>query len=191
LLAAFTVEFDRESPAPLMLCANALRVLGEKPIPVADIPRLTGGSPETSGIGWQIKPYIAVESDPNAKRGKVVRLTPRGLKVQQTYRELDAGIEQRWETRFGKEKIQRLRESLRELFVPRIGDRLLLAEGLVPPPGTARAGEQAPALGRRDIGAAAQKRMRDLVIQTEMFLRDPANALPHYPLWDINRGFGP
>jgi hypothetical protein len=27
--------------------------------------------------------------------------------------------------------------------------------------------------------------------QTEAFLRDPAGTLPHYPLWDMNRGFGP
>jgi hypothetical protein len=33
--------------------------------------------------------------------------------------------------------------------------------------------------------------MRDLVAQTEEFVRDPAGTLPHYPLWDMNRGFGP
>jgi hypothetical protein len=33
--------------------------------------------------------------------------------------------------------------------------------------------------------------MRDLVAQTEAFQRDPINALPYYPLWDPNRGFGP
>jgi hypothetical protein len=42
-----------------------------------------------------------------------------------------------------------------------------------------------------DIGPAARQRKRDLVIQTEAFVRDPAGALPHYPLWDMNRGFGP
>jgi DNA-binding MarR family transcriptional regulator len=191
VLLAYTIEFDRESPTPLYLCANTLRVLGERPIPVGDIPRLTGASPETSGIGWQIKPYVAVEPDPAAKRGKVVRLTPLGLGAQRTYRELTVEMEKRWEARFGEDKIRRLRESLRELFVPRSGDRLLLSEGLVPAEGTVRAGEQAPALGRRDIGAAARQRMRDLAAQTEMFLRDPAGALPHYPLWDMNRGFGP
>jgi hypothetical protein len=56
---------------------------------------------------------------------------------------------------------------------------------------TARAGDMAPALGRRDLGPAARQRMRDLVAQTEAFVRDPAGALPHFPLWDMNRGFGP
>ena len=83
-----------------------------------------------------------------------------------------------------------LRDSLQELFVSRSGARLLLAEGLIPAEGTIRAGTLAPALGRRDIGTAARQRMRDLVAQTEMFRRDPG-TLPHYPLWDINRGFGP
>lgn len=191
LLLAFTIEFDRESRAPLELCANTLRVLGESPISVSDIARLTGASPETSGIGWQIKPYVSVEPDPAAKRGKLVRLTPLGLKTQQTYHELIGQIEKRWETRFGMDTMDRLRASLRELFVPRRRDRLLLAEGLVPITGTVRAGGQAPALGRCEIGAAARQRMRDLVAQTEMFLRDPAGTLPHYPLWDMNRGFGP
>jgi hypothetical protein len=33
--------------------------------------------------------------------------------------------------------------------------------------------------------------LRDRVAQTALFLRDPVGALPHYPLWDMNRGFGP
>ncbi len=191
LLLAFRLEFDRESPAPLVLCANTIRVLDENPIRAAEIPRLTGGSPETTGIGWQIKPYVLVASDPTASRGKVVRLSPRGLKVQRMYRPLIAEIEKRWEDRFGKERIIALREALQRLFARHRGDSLLLSEGLVPPIGTVRAGARAAALGRRDVGAAAMQRMRDLVAQTEAYLRDPAGALPHYPAWDMNRGFGP
>jgi hypothetical protein len=96
-----------------------------------------------------------------------------------------------WEARFGREKTRRLREALLKLFVARVGDRLLISEGLAPEEGTVRAGKQAPALGRRDVGAAARQRMSHLVAQSEMFQRDPAGALPHYPLWDMNRGFGP
>jgi DNA-binding MarR family transcriptional regulator len=194
-LLAFTLEFNRESPTPLILCANTLRVVAEAPVEtpvaVADIPRLTGGSPETSGIGWQIKPYVSVKSDPAGARKKVVRLTPKGQKAHRKYRELIGEIEGRWEVRFGQDKIRRIRECLSELFVARNGDRLLIAEGLIPAKGTVRSGEQRPALGRRDIGTAARQRMRDLVAQTETFLRDPINSLPHYPLWDMNRGFGP
>jgi hypothetical protein len=191
LLLTFRLEFDRESPAPLVYCANTLRVLGEEPIPAAEIPRRTGGSPETSDIGWRIKPYVLVEPDPTASRGKVVRLSERGLMVQQAYRRLIWAIENRWEERFGKEPVGTLRQMLQGLLDRHSGGAPLLSIGLVPPRGTVRAGDQAPALGRRDVGTAARQRMRDLVAQTEEFVRDPARRLPHYPSWDMNRGFGP
>jgi hypothetical protein len=185
-LLTFRIEFDRDSPAPLIHCANTLRVLGERPIRLADLPRLTGISPETSDIGWEIRPYVVVTPDPVARRGKVVRLSPRGLLAQQAYHRLIEEIEKRWQERFGAEAIGMLCESLEALF-----DAPLFAEGLVPPPGTLRAGVQSPALGRRGVGVAARQRMRDLVAQTEAFVRDPAGSLPHYPAWDMNRGFGP
>jgi hypothetical protein len=190
-LLMFTLKFDHEADAPLELSASVLRVLGKHPVRVGDLPQLTGGSPEKSAIGWELKPYVSLEADPTTMRGKVVRLTPRGLKAQQTYSQLVLEIEKRWEAKIGKSEVRRLRQSLEELLNRRDGERWLLSEGLIPPHGVARAGDQAPALGRRDVGAAARKRMRDLVIQTEAFVRDPVGSLPHYPLWDMNRGFGP
>jgi hypothetical protein len=191
LLMAFRLEFERESPVPLELCANTLRVLGAEPIRAAEIPRLTGASLETSGVGWQIKPYVVVEPDPAAGRGKVIRLSPRGMTAQRNYHALNETIGKRWEERFGKQAIGRLCDALQGLFDQHDEDGPLLAKGLVPAPGTVRSGDLAPALGRRSIGAAARQRMRDLVAQTEAFISDPAGALPHYPLWDMNRGFGP
>ncbi len=132
-----------------------------------------------------------VSPDPTASRGKVARLSPRGLRAQQTYQRLIWEIEKRWEERFGKEAIATLRASLQGLFDRHSGGVPLVSEGLVPPAGTVRAGDQAPALGRRDVGVAARQRMRDLVAQTEAFVADPAGRLPHHPLWDMNRGFGP
>ena len=191
-LLAFRIEFDRESKAPLPLCANTLRVLAENPtLRAGDLSHLTGASPERSAVGWPLKPYVVVELDPNATRGKVVRLTPRGLKARQTYVALAAKIEKRWQTRFGADLVRRLRDSLQYLLTSQHRDRPLVAEGLIPPPGVARSGSPAPALGRQDVGAAARQRIRDLVIQTEAFVQDPAGTLPHYPLWDMNRGFGP
>ncbi len=189
-LLTFAIDFERESRAPFALCANAIRVLGERPIRESEIARLTGSSPETSGIGWQLKPYIIVESDSKA-RGKFVCLSPRGLAAQQNYRRLTSEIETRWQARFGKNNISALRQSLESLLSAEQGERLSLSEALVPPPGTVRAGSMVPALGRRNVGAAAKRRARDLVAQTEAFVRDPAGTLPHYPLWDMNRGFGP
>ncbi|HKV47961.1 MAG TPA: hypothetical protein VJN69_07710 [Candidatus Acidoferrales bacterium] len=190
-LFAFAIEFERESAAPLALCANAIRVLGEQPTREGEIPRLTGSSPETSGIGWQLKPYIVVERAPSTERGKVVRLSSRGLEEQRRYGRLVAEIEKRWQSRFGKEHVEGLRDSLEALLDAEKGEHLMLSEGLIPPSGTVRAGDISPALGRRDIGSAAKQRARDLVAQTEDFVRDPTGTLPHYPLWDMNRGFGP
>lgn len=185
VLLAFALDFERDSRTPISLCANAIRVLSDEPIPEAEIPKRTGCSEETSGIGWQLKPYIVVQTDPARGRGKFVRLSEAGIRTQHKYYRLADDIEERWMERFtGRTK--ELRESLTALL-----KNSRLSEGLKPPPGTTRAGTQTPALGRRDIGPAARQRMRDLTLQTEAFVRDPAGALPHYPLWDMNRGFGP
>jgi hypothetical protein len=187
----FAMDFDREAGVSLALCANAIRVLGCEPVPEAEIPRLTGSSPEMSGIGWQLRPYVVVEADPEAARGKVVRLSPRGLEVQQKYHMLMGAIELEWQDQYGKRTVGNLRKALEAIREQRDGDRWRLSAGLVPPAGVVRAGGVAPALGRRDVGAAARKRARDLVAQSEAFVRDPLGSLPHYPLWDMNRGFGP
>jgi hypothetical protein len=185
VLLAFALDFERESRTPISLCANTIRVLSDEPIPEAEIPKRTGCSAETAGIGWQHKPYIVVERDPARGRGKFVRLSEAGIKAQERYYSIARNIEEKWKERFGT-ATKEIRESLTTLL-----KRSELSEGLKPPPGTTRAGAQTPALGRVDIGPAARQRQRDLVIQTEAFVRDPAGALPHYPLWDMNRGFGP
>ena len=101
-------------------------------------------------------------------------------------------MEKLWRQGLSQDKIRRAsRRPVGTLSCRAAEIAWLLAEGLVPAAGTVRSGEQAPALGRRDVGPAARQRMRDLVAQTELFLSDPAGTLPHYPLWDMNRGFGP
>jgi hypothetical protein len=185
VLLAFALDFEGESQAPISLCANAIRVLGDEPTPESDIPKRTGCSEETAGIGWQHKPYIMAERDPARGRGKFVRLSEAGIKAQGGYYRRTREIEEKWKKEFGS-AAKEVRESLTALF-----KRGELSEGLKPPAGTTRAGAQTPALGRLDVGAAARQRKRDLVHQTEAFVRDPAGSLPHYPLWDMNRGFGP
>jgi hypothetical protein len=191
LLTAFALEFDGESQVPLALCANSLRVLGDEPVRESDLARLTGTSPEMSDIGWRLEPFVIVEADPYARRGKAVRLNARGLTLWAEYKRLVEEIEERWRKRFGKDAVDGLRFRLESLFLQRDGDRLLMAEAFLPPECTIRAGHQAPALGRRAVAAAAKQRMRDMVEQTAAFVGDPANALPYFPLWDMNRGFGP
>ncbi len=104
-------------------------------------------------------------------------------------------IEKRWEGEFGEKQVREVRERMEKLFTLRDKDGLLLAKGLRPPDGVTRAGHPAPSLGALEVGPAARQRMRDLVCdlvaRTEEFIREPAKALPHFPLWDMNRGFGP
>jgi hypothetical protein len=188
-LMLFAREFEAHSVAPLALSANALRVLKETPTPAGDIPALTGCSPETAGIGWQIKPYIVVKSAPH-NVGKVISLSPRGLDAQESYHRLTKEIEHTWEKNFASAAIATLRESLLQLFREDQNGKSLLSEGLLPPPHVVRSGIALPALGRLVVRAAARKRMRDMLAQTEAFVSDPS-SLPHYPLWDMNRGFGP
>jgi hypothetical protein len=185
VLLAFALDFERESHAPISLCANAIRVLSDEPMPETEIPKRTGCSEETANIGWQHKPYVIVEKDPARGRGKLVRLSEAGIKAQHAYHRHTRAIEGRWVKRFGA-PVSEIRESLTALL-----KRGKLSDGLKPPAGTTRAGAQTPALGRKVVGPAARQRMRDLVIQTEAFVSDPAGTLPHFPLWDRNRGFGP
>ena len=96
------------------------------------------------------------------------------------------------EKRFGTRGRRALRSALENIIAKQEEDgRSTLGLGLVPPAGVARAGAVVPALGRRDVAAAARQRARDIVEQTEGFLEDPKGSLPHYPLWDMDRGFGP
>ena len=126
LLLAFTIDFESDSRVPLHLCATTLRVLAEEPVRTGDIPRLTGTSAETSDIGWPAKPYVTVEPDP-ARRGKIARLTARGVKALRTYHELIRKIEERWQARFGKEEILRIRSGLEAIFIARRGKQLLIS----------------------------------------------------------------
>src|SRR5262249_35121849 len=153
----FAIDFDREAATPLALSANVLRVLGETPVPLRDIPQLTGCSPETSDVGWQLKPYVSLSADATASRGRVIRLTPKGRAAQDAYHWLTVEIEKRWETRFGKSEVQSARRSLERLIDRHSETRPLLSEGLVPPSGVVRSGAVVPALGRRDVAAAARK----------------------------------
>jgi hypothetical protein len=101
VLLAFALDFERDSRTPISLCANAIRILSDDPIPETEISKRTGCSDETAGIGWQLKPYIIVEKDPARGRGKFVRLSETGIKVQHKYHKLARRIEERWSERFG------------------------------------------------------------------------------------------
>jgi DNA-binding MarR family transcriptional regulator len=120
VLLAFAVEFESESRLSLAICANVVRALDEKGVRIRDIPILSGVSKEAIGMALGVlqKSGDAVEEpDPNARRGRVVRLTPKGLKVKHEYRQSLGAIKERWAARFGGDTIRELRELLAPLAV--------------------------------------------------------------------------
>ena len=59
--------------------------------------------------------YVERIPDPEDKRAKLVRLTPRGQEVQNAARKTFAEIEAEWGERIGKKKVAALRAALEEL----------------------------------------------------------------------------
>jgi hypothetical protein len=128
VLLAFTLDFERDFPLALPVCANLLRVLGNGAIPVRDLPSLTGVSKEAArwALGILVRGGLAV-SEPSARaRGQSVRLTERGLSAKSGYGRHLAATEAQWRARFGGATIDSLKLGLAEIS-PR------LAEGTVAP----------------------------------------------------------
>ena len=189
-LVQFTLDFQRSARLALDLCENFLRVLGETPIPLGEIARLTGSSRQRMEIGWRIKRLVQLAPDPARKRGKVVSLNAVGLSAKEEYLRLLREVEHEWVRHFGTKRTEELRSALLAILGAQEDGRAALSQGLLAPPGVMRSGARAYALGRKNPGTAALQRMRDMVEQTQWFVEDPLNNLPHYPLWDMNRGFG-
>jgi DNA-binding MarR family transcriptional regulator len=147
VLLAFTLEFERESHVSLAICANVLRVAGETPVRLRDLPRLSGLSKEAihMATGYlKARGYAAIESDRSASRGKVMELTPKGRIAQATYRRLLHEIEERWHTRFGAAAIRNVRQSLEAFFSEGAHPQQLLFKGMEPHPGGWRASASRP-----------------------------------------------
>ncbi len=146
VLLEFAIEFERESALSLAISANMVRVLDEKGTRVRDIPLVSGVSKEAIAMAMGILQkarLIVVEPDP-AGRGKVVRLTAKGREAQNAYHRLVGAIEERWETRFGKDVVRKLRESLERLVGDATADGSPLFQGLEPYPGGWRASVRKP-----------------------------------------------
>ncbi len=141
VLLAFAIDFEGESELSLAVCANVLRVLDENVVRVRDIPVLSGVSKEAISMAMGFlgkKDLVVIEADRTASRGKVARLTAKGVEAHSAYRQRVAMIEKRWWGRFGVEKIRDLREGLGRLA----GESLF--RGLEPYPDGWRASVRKP-----------------------------------------------
>lgn len=167
-LLMITLAFERKSPLSLPMCADGLRVLGEDPVRVRDLPRLTGGSKEALAmiVGHLARTgLVTVGPDPGAARGKVVRLTGRGGAAKEASARRLAAVEEGVRARLGAAAVDRLRRVLEAVI-----DAPAFAQGLVPPAGGWR--------GRPPYLA-----------HTERLIADPRGALPHDPLVLHRGGF--
>jgi methyltransferase (TIGR00027 family) len=147
VLLAFALDYEASSEVSLAVGANLLRVLGEDGTRLRDLPVLTGISKEAVAwaMGVLIRARLAVEEpDPGASRGKVARLTPRGLLAQGLYLELLGATEDRWRDRFGRDPIGALRQPLEALAVGADGRPPPLFQGLEPYPDNWRASVRPP-----------------------------------------------
>jgi methyltransferase (TIGR00027 family) len=145
VLLAFVLEYEREAGLSLAVAANVLRVLRAEGTRLRDLPALTGTSTESVrwALGILTRGHLAAEEpDPAAGRGKVARLTPRGLDAQHLYHELTGTIERRWDDRFTPGVTGALRASLEPLAA---GQPPPLFGGLEPYPDNWRASVRRPA----------------------------------------------
>ena len=150
VLLAFALDYEAESEVSLAVGANLLRVLGqdgEGGVRPRDLPLLTGISKEAVAwaLGVLLRARLAVEEpDPAASRGKVARLTPRGLLARDSYLELSDTTEGRWRARFGADAIGALRQPLEALAVGSDGQPPPLFQALEPYPDNWRASVRPP-----------------------------------------------
>jgi DNA-binding MarR family transcriptional regulator len=137
VLLAFAIEFERESDVSLALSANVLRLLDGQGVRARDLPLLSGVSKEAMATALRfLQKYddVLVEPDPAGSRGKVVRLTSLGREAQNAYHHLVWAIEERWQTRFGKDTSSALRRALERLVGASTAQLSPLFKGLEPYP---------------------------------------------------------
>jgi methyltransferase (TIGR00027 family) len=149
VLLSFALDYEREAEPSLAVSANVLRVLDADGTRLRDLPALTGTSKEAVRwvMGILIRGDLAIEApDPAARRGKVARLTPRGLQAQRLYHEFAGAIEQRWHDRFSAGAVRALRASLEPLATAPGGGPPPLFEALEPYPDNWRASVRRPAI---------------------------------------------
>jgi methyltransferase (TIGR00027 family) len=148
-LLSFALDYERESALSLAVSANLLRVLSPEGIRPRDLPAPTGISKEA--VSWAtgvlVRAHLATEEpDPTAARGKVVRLTPRGIASQRAYQDLLKTTEERWRDRFGADSVAALRQPLEALATAAEGHPPPLFGGLEPYPDGWRARVRRPAV---------------------------------------------
>jgi DNA-binding MarR family transcriptional regulator len=107
--------------ASMVMWWNCMRFVNDDGVTVRELARLARTATNLDGMRrWG---YIRIEPDTAGARSKkprpdaVLRPTAGGRRVQEVWRQLFHVIETRWEKRFGKREVDRLRDALRALVV--------------------------------------------------------------------------
>lgn len=186
------VLFERRCDLPIALGANLVRVLDAESRTVAELAA-------RCGLPTQVLSVQCTEArnrnlaEQEAVNKKAFRVTDDGRRAQKIYASTIANVH---------DEIAQAAAEVATAVESMLSDSERLRQGLIPSSGVARGGAPSPPLGlgteisrRRGqparLGAAGVTRNKELVAQTEAFLEAPAASLPHYPVWDQNRGFGP
>jgi len=133
VLLAFALEFERESPMSLALCANVLRVLDEEPVKLRDVPMRSGVSKESISMAMGILKKFKLAMVGKEGNWQVVWLTALGMAARESFGDGIARLEGRWKERFG-ERWARARDLLEPIVGDGTAEGSLLFQGLEPPP---------------------------------------------------------
>jgi DNA-binding MarR family transcriptional regulator len=142
VLIAYAIDFEAESPVSLAIGANVLRLIDSAGVRVRDLPDRSGISKEAIAMccGFlERRGDARVGADPSGSRFKTVTLTPRGQRARDSYERLTEAIESRWNERYGKACITRLRSCLERIVCAGEPEGSTLYAGLKPHPNGWRA----------------------------------------------------
>jgi hypothetical protein len=144
-LIRFAVEFERQSPVSLAICANVLRIAPPSGVRIKDLPSLGGISKEAvaMAVGWlERHGFGSVRPETPGSRHKALFLLDQGLAAQAGYLKLTSEIESAWRSQFGADTVDTLTASSASIA----SDRDRLFDGFKPHPGNWRASVPCPAV---------------------------------------------
>lgn len=91
-------------------------------VTASELGRRLGVSKQAAGKtieGLEREGYVERVADPADARSKIIRLTPRGVEVQQQAFEAMARLRARWAERLGEERMATIEDGLREMTADR------------------------------------------------------------------------
>lgn len=91
-------------------------------VTASELGRRLGVSKQAAGKtieGLERDGYVERVADPADARSKIIRMTPRGMEVQQLAFEAMARLRARWAERLGEEQMAAIEEGLREMTADR------------------------------------------------------------------------